>query len=158
MITDVGDGSRLIIIAGLPATGKTTLARQLEAELGAVRFSADDWMGALGIDLFDEAGRATVEQLQWNLAERLLELGAVVVVEWGTWSRAERDQLRQRARQLGASVELRFLDAEPEVLWQRDQARDPGQRAFTEKTLKQWWTAIERPSREELALFDPPIS
>ena len=32
------------------------------------------------------------------------------------------------------------------------------QRAFTETTLKQWWTTIERPSREELALFDPPIS
>jgi predicted kinase len=81
-----------------------------------VRFSADDWMLSLEIDLFDQAGRATVEQLQWELAQRLLEHGAVVVMEWGTWTRVERDASREGARQLGAAVELRFLDAERDVL------------------------------------------
>jgi predicted kinase len=44
--------------------------------------------------------------------------------EWGTGSRAERDALRERARALGAAVELRFLDASPGELWRRIESRD----------------------------------
>ena len=118
------DRGRLIVVAGLPATGKTTLALALEQDLHAVRLSADDWMTELGIDLLDNTARTRVEQLQWRLAQRLLELAVVVVVEWGTWSRAERDALRERARALGAAVELRFLEASPSELWRRIESRD----------------------------------
>ena len=52
---------------------KTTLAKALEAELRAVRLSADDWMMGLSINLHDEAARAKMEALQWQLAKRLLE-------------------------------------------------------------------------------------
>src|SRR3954447_1773366 len=93
-------GSRLIIVAGLPATGKTRLAGSTRDGLGRGALLGGRLMLSLGIDLFDEAGRATVEQLQWELAQRLLEHGAVVVVEWGTWTRVERDALREGARQL----------------------------------------------------------
>ena len=78
---------RLIVVAGLPAAGKTTVARALERDLRAIRLCADDWMIELGIDLLDVSARTPVEQLQWRLAQRLLELGAVVVIESGTWSR-----------------------------------------------------------------------
>ncbi|MEM6337611.1 MAG: AAA family ATPase [Bacteroidota bacterium] len=47
----------LVITCGLPGAGKTTHARRLERELGAVRFGPDEWMEALGMDLYDEAGR-----------------------------------------------------------------------------------------------------
>ncbi len=76
---------RLIIVSGLPATGKTTLAQQLEHDLGAVRFPPDEWMADLKIDLFDGSTREQIEQLQWRLAQRLLELGTIVIIEWGTW-------------------------------------------------------------------------
>ena len=39
-----GTGPRLIIVCGLPGSGKTTLAKALENRLRAVRFSPDDWM------------------------------------------------------------------------------------------------------------------
>jgi predicted kinase len=149
--------ARLIIVSGLPATGKTTLARALEAELGAVRCNADEWLLELGLDLLDDRSRKTVERLQWAFAQRLLEHGAVVVIEWGTWSRAHRDTLRRRARELGAGVELRFLDADPEELWARDQTREPALRAYTRESLMAWFSAIERPDAAELARFDPPV-
>jgi molybdopterin-guanine dinucleotide biosynthesis protein len=42
-----GTGPRLIVVCGLPGSGKTTLAKTLESRLRAVRFCPDDWMDAL---------------------------------------------------------------------------------------------------------------
>ena len=115
---------RLIVVCGLPGSGKTTLGRRLEVEHGAVRLSPDEWMAALDVDVLDERTRTLVEQLQWQLAQRLLQLGQLVVIEWGTWARDERDGLRKRTRALGAAVELRVLDQPDDVLWERVRARD----------------------------------
>jgi broad-specificity NMP kinase len=76
---------RLIIVCGLPGSGKTTLAKAIEERLDAVRFSPDDWVDALGVDLHEEESRARIEALQWSLAQRLLTLDLAIIVEWGTW-------------------------------------------------------------------------
>jgi len=146
-------------VAGLPGAGKTTLARSLERDLDAVRLSPDEWLEALGADRFDAAARARVEALQWDVARRLLELQAIVVIEWGTWSRVKRTRLREGARAVGAAVELRFLDADLDELWRRVQARDAerssAERAITAADMRDWATQIERPGDDELALYDP---
>ena len=100
----------LFLLCGLPGSGKTTLALRLEQERHALRLSPDEWMWSLSIDLYDQAKRTAVENLQWDVASRALALGVNVVLENGFWSRAERDDYRSRAKALGASVELCFLD------------------------------------------------
>src|SRR5690349_14463587 len=100
---------RLVLLCGLPASGKTSLARELADTYGAVRLNADDWKLALGIDPFDDEMRIRLEAQLWDLARRLLALGTSVILEWGFWARSERDELREVARSLGAKVELRFL-------------------------------------------------
>ena len=108
-----------MVVCGLPGAGKTTHATRLCAEVGAVRFSPDEWMERLSLDLWDEDRRAGVEALQWTLAQQLLSQGLVVVIEWGTWGRSERDTLRTGARDLGAEVALHYLRASPDVLYSR---------------------------------------
>src|SRR5258707_4287591 len=116
-------GPRLIIVCGLPGSGKTTHARLLETSLGAIRFAPDEWMDALSLDLYDEQRRAKIEALQWKFGRELLALGLTVIVEWGTWGRSERDTLRLGARALGAAVELHYLSAPADILFERIQRR-----------------------------------
>lgn len=89
--------ARLIIVAGRPVSGKTTLARKLENAFPAIRLSADDWKTSLRINLYAGPDRDRIEKLQWQPAQRLLELGNTVIVEWGAWGKGERDILRLRA-------------------------------------------------------------
>ena len=42
---------RLVVITGLPGSGKTTMATELAHAMPACRMWPDDWMRASGIDL-----------------------------------------------------------------------------------------------------------
>ena len=150
-------GPRLIVVCGLPGSGKTTFSKALENRLGAVRFSADDWMDALSIDLYDEERRGKIEALQWKFGRELLALGLTVIIEWGTWGRSERDTLRLGARALGAAVELHYLTAPADVLLDRIQRRGQEKPPIERDSLARWLEIFQAPAPEEMALFDQPL-
>jgi predicted kinase len=162
MVEGEGLRARLILVCGLPGAGKTTVATRLESELGALRLCPDEWMVELGIDLFDGGARATIEARQWELAQAMLGAGGSVVIEWGLWRRWERDRLRDRARELGADVELRYLDVPLDTLWERVSTRGSearyGARPIERDELTQWLADFEAPDEGELASYDPPVT
>jgi predicted kinase len=145
---------RLVIVCGLPGSGKTSHAREVERHMRGVRFCADEWMDDLAINLWDSEARQRIEHLQWNLAQQILSLGGNVVIEWGTWTRSERDAVRIGARELGAAVELHFLDAPAEILLDRIRRRNAETPTITLDDIQGWTKLFERPSLEEMALFD----
>jgi len=150
-------GPRLIIVCGLPGSGKTTLAKELEGRLRAIRFSPDEWMDALSLDLYDEERRGKIEALQWKFGQELLALGLTVIIEWGTWGRSERDTLRLGARALGAAVELHYLAAPADVLFDRIQRRRLENPPIERDALSRWCETFQVPTPEEMALFDKPL-
>ena len=150
-------GARLIVICGLPGSGKTTLGRALEERLGAIRFCPDEWMAGLSIDIYDEERRAQIEALQWKISQELLARGLIVIIEWGTWGRSERDALREGARKLGAAVELHYLHAPEEVLWERVRGRGMEEPPIAREALAGWLEAFQAPTAEEMALYDAPL-
>jgi predicted kinase len=148
---------RLIVVCGLPGSGKTTLAQALETRLRAIRFSPDVWMDALSVSLYREDVREKIEALQWKLAQDLLGLGLTIIIEWGTWARSERDTLRLGARALGAAVELHYLTAPLDVLFERLQRRGRETPPIGRDALARWAEIFQVPTAEEMALFDEAL-
>jgi predicted kinase len=107
-----GAAPTLFVMVGLPATGKTTRARQIEDERRALRLTPDEWMIPLFNDN-DAGGKRNVLEgrLIW-LALRALRQGVDVVLDFGVWGRDERTALRALAAEAGASCVLVYLEAD----------------------------------------------
>ncbi len=162
----------LFITCGVTGAGKTTVAKRLEAEHAALRLTADEWLHELYRDeelvCINENGdlrvphRPQVERLQWALALRALGLGMNVVLDWGLWTREERDRYRTEAQGLGIRVVLCVLAPSREELLRRLAARNADLPAGTfridEAQLDRALRWFERPAASETALFDDTIT
>lgn len=153
-------GLVLITFCGLPGSGKTTIAKMLEQETGAIRLNTDEWMADFGIDFFDPFREKLQAQL-YSHGIKLLEHGQSIILEDGHWSREERDAHREVARRLCATIQIHYFDLTFEELWrrlkERNAKKEHGTVPLTKKQLQEYWPNFQRPSQEELALFDQSI-
>ena len=153
----------LILISGLPGSGKTTKAKQLELERSALRLTPDEWIRPLyGVHPTREvldAARDPVEGVMWLVAARALTLNVNVILDFGFWSQSEREDFRGRAASLGAGSEVCFLDVPHQELLRRLAARNAAlpEDAFhvSETDLTEWSRVFEPPTRAELTPRDP---
>jgi predicted kinase len=116
------------LIYGYLGAGKTTFARQLERNIPAIRFSHDEWMVRLYGD------DPPIEQFAifyWRIHEqveeiwlRCLELGLDVVLDFGFWTRQERDETRAKIIALGAEARLYRLTCPEDEAWRRIEKRN----------------------------------
>lgn len=148
----------LHLMVGLPCSGKTTLAKQLEHELPALRLTPDPWqIGLFGQDAHEpehDARHTFIEAMLWDIARRVLELGSDVILDYGFWAREEREDYRLRAQRLGASSEVHFLDVPEEELLRRLALRNgqPSQESFhiSADSMRPWIAFFQKPDPEEL--------
>jgi predicted kinase len=152
-------------MVGLPCSGKTTLARQLESKYSALRLTPDDWhIRLFGHDYKDnmteteekmhDSRHESVESLMWDLAVKVLALGVDVILDFGFWSRDEREGFRARANDLGVGFNIHFVEVPEDVLFERLEIRNALQHEGTffipKVKLKEWIHIFEPPSQEEL--------
>ena len=109
----------LTLFCGLPGSGKTTLAKQLERSGRGVRICTDDWQADLGVAHADEAFHDRLQRRLYRLAVELLASNVDVILEDGLWTRPERTEKLAAARALNARTELHFFDLTLDNLWAR---------------------------------------
>jgi predicted kinase len=149
----------LFLTVGLPCTGKTTAARRLEVEQGALRLTKDEWVKALYGHENPSTATDVIEGRLIEMGLRVLELGTNVVIDFGLWSRDERSALRQAAADRGADVELRYYEATPaeqRSRLDRRQAEAPHTTwPMSDDELAAWAARFDVPTRGELDCSEP---
>jgi len=147
----------LHLLCGFVGAGKTTFARKLEQEIRAVRLSPDEWVvGLYGhnppAEKFRDAYSRVVD-LIWQQAVRLLALGLDVILDFGFWSRASRDDVRARAASLGVAYKLYFVHCPDDVMRRRVLGRSTELPAdalwIDEAAFELFQTKFEPPGEDE---------
>ncbi|WLA47918.1 ATP-binding protein [Bradyrhizobium elkanii] len=149
----------LHLMVGLPGSGKTTRAKKLERALPAVRLTPDEWhLRLFGQDLDDpehDTRHHAIEELLWEIAERILIQDVDVVLDFGFWSRAERDEFRRRAVQLRANTIIHYVPATTEEILTRLAVRNAALPAtafrISDEMILEWVQVFEPPADDELA-------
>ena len=113
--------AKVIMTCGRICCGKSTYARKLQENRNAVVLSIDD----ITLTLFPEgAGEMhdtyvlRAEQYLLSLSLQILESGVDVILDWGLWTRAQRDRLRAFYTGHGVENEIHYLRLSPEE-WER---------------------------------------
>lgn len=142
------------LVAGLPAAGKTTYARQLEATRPAVRFTLDEWMLRLHGLRFDAPEYAELAEeckgLIWDTALQVLRTGVDVVLDWNQWSRQRRAGWSDKARTAGFEVMLHYLLVPADIASTRaDNRRAQYTHEIDSAGVAHMQSIFERPSAAE---------
>ncbi len=149
----------LHMMVGLPGSGKTTEAKELEQAHHALRLTPDEWQFFLfGHDISDpehDARHTKVEELMWEVAVKVLQAGCDVILDFGFWTKSERDEFRRKARALGADTKIHYMDVPGDIIWERLEARNrsAGDNAVFyvgRKEFDEWSGLFEVPTKEEL--------
>lgn len=152
----------LHLTVGLPGVGKTTLARELERDTGALRLTPDEWMVPLfGVRWADFAGTRDVLEgrLIW-VGHQVLRAGASVILDFGCWTSDERWALRAIADVADADFELHYVTLPEEERVRRATARwraAPEQSfAMTLDDHERFHALFTPPSDDEFHACSPP--
>ena len=154
----------LLLMVGLPATGKTTAARRLEVDHHALRLTKDEWMKALYGEQNPSSASDVIEGRLVEIGLRALELGCDVVIDFGLWGRDERSALRRAAADRGARVEMHYFEVPPAEQRRRlDQRQSDAPHTtwpIADDELAGWAGTIQLPTPGELdgtePIDDPP--
>ena len=123
---------RIHLVIGPVGAGKSTFARALCREHGALRLNLDEWMTDLFrpdrpetslVEWYVERAARCVEQI-WKLTARAIEIGASVVLEIGLIQRRDRERLYRRVDAAGYELVVYALDAPREVRRERVEKRN----------------------------------
>ncbi len=148
----------LHLMVGLPCSGKTTFARRLAEQTGALVLTLDVWH----LQLFgDDVGHADhdrrhqiIEKIMWDVARHVLITGGDVILDFGCWARAERDDYRGRAKALGADFKMHYMDTPPGELYRRLKIRNrnapEGVFVIPKTEMDKYLTVFQPPAGDEL--------
>lgn len=144
-------------MVGLPCSGKTTRAKELEKELFALRLTPDEWrVNLFGHDIADpdhDKRHYLIEDMLWQVAAHALSFGTNIILDFGFWAKEERDDYRARAQKLNARSEIIFMDVEEDELLKRVKQRNENLtntiHSIPESSMLSAFRIFQKPGAEE---------
>lgn len=151
--------AKVIMTCGKLCSGKSTYARKLQEELGAVILSIDELMLALfpeGAGKQHDIYAKRTEQYLLAQSLKILETGADVILDWGLWTLEQRQRLRAFYTGNGIENEIHWLRISDEEWNRRIQNRNSGLKQdgssdyyVDEGLLRKFETIFQEPSPDE---------
>ena len=96
------------LICGFMGFGKTTFSNRLAQQLPAVRLTHDEFMVDLyGRNMTDAEFHARykcVDDILWKLAEKIIQSGTDVIMDYGFWNKETRKQVQAKAEKITRDV------------------------------------------------------
>ena len=111
------------LMVGFMGFGKTTIAKQLEEKIPAVRLTHDEYMVKLygrNMPYSDfHLNYKKVDEMLWYLAEKIIKAGTDVIMDYGFWSHDDREQVYERAKKITDSVIFHNIYCDMNIAKQR---------------------------------------
>lgn len=148
---------KVILLCGKIGCGKSSYAEMLRAQSPAVLLSCDEITFALFGENLGGKHDETVGRIQGYLFRKSAEIigaGADVILDWGFWTREQRDFARGFYRNLGAICELHFIEVSDAVWRANLQKRN---RQITAGQTGAYYVDDGLAAKSG-ALFEPPAS
>ena len=112
------------IISGFIGAGKTTFARKLEKETGAIRVTKDEWIikifgNKITLDNNFEVYDKNITKLATDIVFRILKAGKDVIIDEGLWVKSQRDDIKKKIINVGAKPIFYYVESSVEKMKER---------------------------------------
>lgn len=160
---------RIIAICGKICSGKSYYANQIKDKEKAVILSTDEATYALIENKQGEFYDAFAERVKKYLMQKAAEIvhaGCNVILDWGFWTKKERQETTKYFNSFCMEVEWHYMDIDP-LRWQtylnerntRIQNGAGGSDFFVDKVLlEKLLSKFEEPTKEEIDIWVNPKS
>ena len=114
--------AKVFLICGKICSGKSTYSEKLRKEHGAVLLSVDEiTLNLFGQHCGDEHDNYVerTEKYHFEKSLEILEVGVNVILDWGFWTKEERDFAKQFYNSHNIEYEFHYIDISDEVWNQR---------------------------------------
>lgn len=144
------------LVCGFLGSGKTTFSKALAQDGSAVRLLVDEWYLRLFADdtptyeVDAKALRHVLAALN-DFWPQVATAGVDVVLDFGFWSRTLREEVRERARAIGAATRLYWLRCPDEIALARclRRNRTPGAFLISKEGFSELKARFESPAISE---------
>lgn len=152
--------AKIYFVFGFIGSGKTTYSTELAKKKRAFRFSVDEWMlplyGNIECRVLKQKLPLILNQFK-QMSAQLLPLNVPVILDFGLWKLAERNEMKSWAEANQYEYEFIYLDREFDLCRQRvlerNQLDQPNTYNIDANKLAFFWSIFEQPKPNEAATY-----